>query len=80
MAVINNNFATLDAEAVTKVFKQTGNNNAIITGKYNDTRYGQVLYDVNGVPRILIGQAPDDGRPGIWISVEGQNVLTLLGG
>lgn len=76
---INQNFAQLDNENVTKVFKN-GQNNAIIEGRYMDNRYGQVYYDANGVPRILIGQAPDDGRPGIWISQDGQNVLTLLGG
>jgi len=37
-------------------------------------------YDTSGVPRILIGQAPDDGRMGEWVSKTGQNVYTLLGG
>ena len=39
---------------------------------------GTVYYDENDIPRILIGLAPDDGRPGIWISEDGQNVIDLL--
>ena len=53
---------------------------AMQVGKYNATRYGQLFYDSNGVPIILIGQAPDDGRMGIWQVKPGQNVLTQLGG
>lgn len=44
-----------------------------------DTRVvGTVYYDNNNVDRIFIGLAPDDGRPGIWISKEGQSVISLL--
>ncbi|MBM4644764.1 hypothetical protein GS464_20245 [Rhodococcus hoagii] len=49
-------------------------------GKYRSNRYGLLLYDANGVPNTLIGQAPDDGRMGVWVANPGQNVLTLLGG
>lgn len=78
---INANFRKLDNESVVKVFKN-GDQNAIINGRYqtDPNRYGQLFYDEDGVPRILIGQAPDDGRPGVWISDDGQNVLELLGG
>jgi len=76
---INQNFAQLDNESVVKIFKN-GDDNAIIFGRYADGRYGLLISDDAGVPRILIGQAPDDGRPGSWISKEGENVLTLLGG
>lgn len=79
IAQLNKNFAQLDQATVTQVFKK-GENNAIIFGRYADDRYGLLISDDNGVPRILIGQAPDDGRPGSWISKEGQNVLTILGG
>lgn len=53
---------------------------AMQVGKYNATRYGVVGYDVNGVPTQLLGQAPDDGRQGHWITPAGVNVLTKLGG
>lgn len=42
------------------------------------TVVGTVYYDTSGIPRILIGLAPDDNRPGIWISKEGQSVIDLL--
>lgn len=74
---INRNFQQLDVESVTKTFKgQVGN--SIVQGRYADNRYGQVYYDDSGVARILIGQAPDDGRMGIWVSNEGEDVLELL--
>jgi hypothetical protein len=57
-----------------------GDNIAMQIGKYNATRYGMLFYDANGIPIILIGQAPDDGRMGMWQVKPGQNVLTQLGG
>jgi len=57
-----------------------GDNVAMQIGKYNATRYGMLFYDSDGVPIILIGQAPDDGRMGMWQAKAGENVLTLLGG
>lgn len=56
-----------------------GTNQAMQFGKYNADRYGFLLYDDDGIPSILIGQAPDDGRMGIWVAAPGENVLTLLG-
>ena len=47
----------------------------MVSGKLPNGRYGEVFYDAGGMPRILIGQAPGDGRPGIWITKEGFNVL-----
>jgi hypothetical protein len=45
----------------------------------NGTRVvGTVYYDNDNVPRIFIGLAPDDSRPGIWISKEGDDVIALL--
>lgn len=58
----------------------SGDNTSIQFGQYQSDRYGLLLYDENGVPRILIGQAPDDARIGSWVSEPGENVLTLLGG
>lgn len=39
---------------------------------------GTVYYDTTGTPRILIGLAPDDNRPGIWISKDGYSVIDEL--
>jgi hypothetical protein len=39
-----------------------------------------IYYDNTGLSRIYIGQAPIDGRIGIWVSKPGQDVKTLLGG
>ena len=38
-----------------------------------------VYYDAT-IPRIVIGQSPDDGRIGIWVSKPGISVITELGG
>jgi len=46
-----------------------------------DTRVvGTIYYDTDNVDRIFIGLAPDDNRPGIWISKEGESVIALLNG
>lgn len=74
LKAINANFAKLDNEAVTKTFKQAGGN-AIITGKLPYSGgYGSLYYDANGVPRIIIGIAPD-GTVGIFVSKDGVSVL-----
>ena len=77
--MINRNFQKLDIESVTKTFSGPSGN-SIIQGRLPYGKYGQIYYDNDGVARILIGQAPDDGRMGIWISSEGEDVITLLGG
>ncbi len=71
---INHNLMTLDAETYTKTV-QNGGNNQLTSGRLPNGRYGEVFYDAGGMPRILIGQAPGDGRPGIWITKAGYNVL-----
>ena len=70
----NHNFMMLDAETYTKTIQNNGKNQ-MISGRLDNGRYGEVFYDAGGMPRILIGQAPGDGRPGIWITKEGYNVL-----
>lgn len=74
---INQNFMQLDAEAFTKVV-QKGGNNQVVFGKLPNSRYGLLIYDDNAMPRILIGQAPKDGRPGVWITKSGFNVQTEI--
>ena len=71
---INNNFMMLDAETYSKTICG-GGNPQMISGKLANGRYGEVFYDAGGMPRILIGQAATDGRPGIWITKQGFNVL-----
>lgn len=74
LQTINNNFMMLDAETYSKTISG-GGSTQMITGKLGNGRYGEVFYDTSGMPRILIGQAPNDGRPGIWITKPGFNVL-----
>lgn len=76
---VNDMMRQLNREQVTKTFKQA-NGNAIITGRLPWGGYGTLYYDSDGLPSILIGQAPDDGRIGRWMAKPGQNVVTLLGG
>lgn len=76
---VNNNFSQIDSESVTKTFKQA-NGNAVIQGKLPYGKYGLLLYDENGVARVLVGQAPDDGRVGVWVSGPDQDVIEQLGG
>lgn len=73
LRLINQNFMQLDAEAYTKTV-QKGNNNQVMFGKLPNGRYGLLIYDDNAMPRVLIGQAPKNGRPGIWITKPGFNV------
>jgi len=49
-------------------------------GRYGVSRYGLIVRDSDGIRRVLVGFAPDDGRPGIWVSKPGMDVITLLGG
>lgn len=74
LQIANKNFMMLDAEAYSKTISN-GKNSQMVSGKLPNGRYGEVFYDAGGMPRILIGQAPGDGRPGIWITKEGYNVL-----
>ena len=72
---INDNFRQLDAEASSKTIIAGGGKNAMQSGRLPNGRYGEVFYDDTGTPRILIGQAPKDGRPGIWVTKTGYNVM-----
>jgi hypothetical protein len=51
---VNQNFAKLDAEAVTKVYSGPGGN-AVVEGRLpNDLGYGQILYDRSGKAAIYM--------------------------
>lgn len=74
---LNTIIRSLTAENATKTIAQAGGS-AVITGKLSNGTYGQVIYDTDNVPRILIGQKTN-GEPIIAISVKGKNVLELVG-
>jgi hypothetical protein len=42
--------------------------------------FALIIYDPDGTSRVLIGNAPDDGRAGEWISKPGIDVIQALGG
>ena len=76
---INRNFQALDAEAVTKTFTGKGQKPSIIQGQLPNGMIGILLYSqTTGLPEILIGQSPDDGRMGVWQARPGEDVLDLL--
>lgn len=77
---INDMVRSLNKEQQVKVFNGPNSTQAVVIGKYADGRYGLLISDSSGTRRVLIGQAPDDGRPGSWISKDGEDVITLLGG
>ncbi len=72
---INDNFRQLDAETNSKIISSGGGNTAMQSGRLSTGTYGELFYDSTGTPRILIGQAPKDSRPGIWVTKSGYNVL-----
>lgn len=76
---VNDNFRQLDAETNSKTILAGGGKYAMQSGRLPNGRYGEIFYDNAGVARILIGQAPSDGRPGIWITKEGYDVLEEVG-
>lgn len=76
---VNTMMKQLEKEQTVKTFKQTGGN-AIIQGRLPSGKYGQLYYDSTGTARILIGQHPVDGHMGIWVSKDGVDVITELGG
>ena len=77
--VTNKALERFDGESITKTFRQaTGN--AVITGRLPYGGYGTLYHDADGVPVILIGQAPGDKRMGIWQAKPGKNEIEELGG
>lgn len=74
LQIANRNFMALDAETFTKTISNNGSTQ-MQSGRLDNGKYGEVFYDAGGMPRILIGQSPSDGRPGIWITKAGFNVL-----
>ena len=71
----NDNFRQLDAETNAKTIQAGGGKNAMQFGRLSNGKYGLLLYDESGTPRILVGQAPNGGRPGVWVTKPGFSVL-----
>ena len=78
-AFINENFRKI-SDSFNPLNISDGTTNRITIGKYTTSQYGFLGIDSDGTRRILIGQAPDDGRSGIWVSKVGTDVITELGG
>jgi hypothetical protein len=70
---INRNFQALDAESNTKTIRK-GGETAMVSGRLPNGRYGDLKYGGN-IPQGLFGQAPVDGRVGLWITKPGIDVL-----
>lgn len=52
--------------------------NAVLIFSWDYTTNQQIVYN-NGIPRLLRGSAPADGRAGDWISDDGIDVTTVIG-
>lgn len=74
---INNNFMMLDAEAYSKTIK-SGSGTAMVSGKQSNGRFGELIYDNTNRSRAYFGQAPNNGRPGLWITKDGYDVLSEI--
>jgi hypothetical protein len=55
------------------------NGTGLFIGLYRPNRFAKIAYQ-NGVATSLDGMAPDDGRIGFWVTANGQDVITALGG
>ena len=75
---INNTFMQIEAENRVKTIRDADGKNRMVIGKWDAKQYGILGSDQNGIRRILIGQAPGDGRSGIWVSKEGVDVIEEL--
>lgn len=78
LAMINKNFAELDSENVTKVYRGANGQVAIIEGKLPYAGgFGTLQYDSEGNSRIIIGIDPD-GEVNIHVSKAGYNIVDLF--
>lgn len=73
---INQNFAQLDNENVTKVFKGANSDNKLIEGRLpNSLGYGMILYDANGLPSIYMA-VDNSGNPIMKVAKPGKDATT----
>lgn len=78
LAMINKNFAELDNENVTKVYRGKDGNIAIIEGKLPyPGGFGTMQYDSDSNSRIILGIDPD-GNVGLHISKDGYDMVDLF--
>lgn len=76
---INDMIRSLNKEQQVKVFNGSNGSPALVTGKYMTGRYGTIISDLDGgLRRILVGQHPITGEPGIWVSISGVDVIDEL--
>ena len=75
IAMFNNNFAKLDNEAVTKVFKGAGGVNAFTLGQIKDVGTGLILRDQNDIARIIC-YIDTTGTPILKVSKDGFDAIT----
>lgn len=68
----------LALEQQVKTFNGSNGQPAVTIGKYADGKYGYMATDTSGVRRILLGQHPTTGDPGLWISKDGVDVIDEL--
>jgi hypothetical protein len=73
---INQNFAKLDAEAVTKTFNGPNGTQAVIQGRLpNDLGYGMLLNDASGMPLIYMA-VDQNGLPVMKVAKTGYDATT----
>lgn len=78
LSIINKNFAELDNENITKVYRGANGRVAIIEGKLPYSGgFGTLQYDQSGTARIIIGIDPD-GEVNIHVSKEGYDIVSLF--
>jgi hypothetical protein len=75
---INQNFAKLDAEAVTKTYRGPHGNAQVVGRLPNNLGYGTIIYDLSGVPSIYIA-TDKDGNPIMKVAKTGQDATTGSG-
>jgi hypothetical protein len=72
ISMINQNFAKLDGEAVTKIFYESKNIPGVIIGKLPNNMYGILMY-LDGIPNAIW-----TAQTGLKIAEPGTDVLTLV--
>ncbi|MCA1565821.1 MAG: hypothetical protein LC803_09325 [Acidobacteria bacterium] len=73
---INQNFAKLDNENVTKAFKGPNGGNSQVQGRLpNDLGYGQILYASDGRPAVYMA-VDSSGNPIFKVAKTGQDATT----
>lgn len=76
---VNQNFAKLDNEGVTKVYNGPGGTKAVVQGRLpDDAGYGQALYDQNGNAVIYMA-VKDDGNAVLKVAKTNKDAISGTG-